>query len=76
MEKFLIEGGFPLSGTVTFPDGSTDTFHVPQTSLDWTVSPKIELGYILPKRQWDEKPPFCYGRKSAQYGEAIARHQG
>jgi hypothetical protein len=28
-----------------------------------------EVGYILPKRQWDEKPPFCYGRKSAQYGE-------
>ncbi len=28
-----------------------------------------EVGYILPKRQWDEKPPFCYGRKKAQYGE-------
>jgi hypothetical protein len=28
-----------------------------------------ELGYIIPKRQWDEKPPYCYGRKSAQYGE-------
>jgi hypothetical protein len=29
-----------------------------------------EVGYIIPKRQWDEKPPFCYGRKQAQYGEA------
>ena len=28
-----------------------------------------ELGYIIPKRQWDEKAPFCYGRTSAQYGE-------
>jgi hypothetical protein len=28
-----------------------------------------ELGYIIPKRQWDDKPPFCYGRKKAQYGE-------
>jgi hypothetical protein len=28
-----------------------------------------EVGYIIPKRQWDEKPPFCYGRKAAQYGE-------
>jgi len=28
-----------------------------------------EIGYIIPKRQWDERPPFCYGRKSAQYGE-------
>jgi hypothetical protein len=29
-----------------------------------------EVGYIIPKRQWDEKAPFCYGRKQAQYGEA------
>lgn len=28
-----------------------------------------ELGYILPKRQWDERPPYCYGRKKSQYGE-------
>jgi hypothetical protein len=28
-----------------------------------------EVGYIIPKRQWDEKAPFCYGRKKAQYGE-------
>ncbi len=28
-----------------------------------------QLGYFIPKRQWDEKPPYCYGRKSSQYGE-------
>jgi hypothetical protein len=28
-----------------------------------------EIGYILPKRQWDVTAPFCYGRKKAQYGE-------
>jgi hypothetical protein len=28
-----------------------------------------EIGYLIPKRQWDEKPPFCYGLKKAQYGE-------
>jgi hypothetical protein len=28
-----------------------------------------ELGYIVPKRQWDEKAPFAYGKKEAQYGE-------
>lgn len=28
-----------------------------------------EIGYIIPKRQWDEKEPFCYGRKKSQYGE-------
>jgi hypothetical protein len=28
-----------------------------------------EIGYILPRRQWDQNPPFAYGRNSAQYGE-------
>ena len=28
-----------------------------------------ELGYIIPKRQWDQKPPYAYGRKKSQYGE-------
>jgi hypothetical protein len=28
-----------------------------------------EIGYIIPKRQWDEKPPYCYARKKPQYGE-------
>ena len=28
-----------------------------------------EIGYIVPKRQWDVKAPFCYGLKKAQYGE-------
>lgn len=28
-----------------------------------------ELGYIIPRRQWDQLPPFAYDRNSAQYGE-------
>jgi hypothetical protein len=28
-----------------------------------------EVGYIIPKRQWDAKAPYAYGRKSDQYGE-------
>jgi hypothetical protein len=28
-----------------------------------------EIGYIIPKRQWDVVPPFCYGKTKAQYGE-------
>ncbi len=28
-----------------------------------------EIGYIIPKRQWDVVPPFCYGKDKAQYGE-------
>lgn len=27
------------------------------------------IGYAVPKSQWDEKPPYTYGRKSAPYGE-------
>jgi hypothetical protein len=28
-----------------------------------------EIGYIIPKSEWDEKAPFAYSRKSSQYGE-------
>jgi hypothetical protein len=28
-----------------------------------------EVGYIIPKRQWDQKPPFAYEREKPQYGE-------
>jgi hypothetical protein len=28
-----------------------------------------EVGYIIPKRQWDAAAPFAYGRQEQQYGE-------
>ncbi len=28
-----------------------------------------ELGYFIPKRQWDAEKPYCYKLKSSQYGE-------
>ena len=28
-----------------------------------------ELGYIIPKSEWDEKPPYIYGATSPVYGE-------
>jgi hypothetical protein len=28
-----------------------------------------EIGYIIPRRQWDHAPPFAYGRDKSQYGE-------
>jgi hypothetical protein len=28
-----------------------------------------EIGYLLPKTQWDEEPPFTYGAKRRLYGE-------
>lgn len=28
-----------------------------------------EIGYIVPRTQWDTKPPFTYGSRKAPYGE-------
>ncbi len=28
-----------------------------------------EIGYIMPRRQWDRRPPYAYGLISPQYGE-------
>ena len=28
-----------------------------------------EIGYIIPKSQWDEKPPFTFGAQKRWYGE-------
>jgi len=28
-----------------------------------------ELGYIIPKSQWDTRPPYAYGKEKPQYGE-------
>src|SRR4029450_13523463 len=28
-----------------------------------------ELGYIIPKRQWDKAAPYAYGKEAGQYGE-------
>lgn len=28
-----------------------------------------EIGYIIPKRQWDREPPYAFGRAAPQYGE-------
>jgi len=28
-----------------------------------------EIGYLLPRRQWDARPPYRFGRKTPPYGE-------
>jgi hypothetical protein len=28
-----------------------------------------EIGYIVPKSQWDEKAPYTYGKNGRPYGE-------
>ena len=37
-----------------------------------------ELGYLIPKSQWDQKPPYTYNRLTPPYGEinSIGPHAG
>ena len=28
-----------------------------------------EIGYVIPRSEWDAKAPFAYRREEAQYGE-------
>ena len=31
-----------------------------------------EIGYVLPKSQWDAEPPFTYDYQDASYGEIMS----
>ncbi|HOX36646.1 MAG TPA: hypothetical protein PL033_01550 [Candidatus Brocadiia bacterium] len=70
----LVIGGIqhPTLPEADFPDAA------PEKAILMDPSPRTqiviglasdEIGYIIPKCQWDEKAPFCYGRKDDQYGE-------
>jgi hypothetical protein len=62
----------PVDAGADFPDAAIE----PAIYKQLTGSHRLliglandEIGYILPKRQWDQKAPFCYGRNRPQYGE-------
>jgi hypothetical protein len=62
----------PPDAGADFPDAPIEPsiygqLHAPYRMLIGLAND--EIGYIIPKRQWDEKPPFCYGLKKSQYGE-------
>lgn len=62
----------PLEPNVDYPEAPLEppvmkTLPGPKTLLLGLAND--ELGYIVPKRQWDQKPPFAYGKKESQYGE-------
>ncbi|NOX57966.1 MAG: hypothetical protein GXP29_03800 [Planctomycetes bacterium] len=65
-----------------YPSTPEEGVDFPEASLERTIDAILpgvkkmflglandEIGYILPKRQWDVTEPFAYGRTSAQYGE-------
>lgn len=70
----LVYGKFqePADPNADFPDAELEP-HVEQIVPDkrWLLFglANDEIGYIIPKRQWDRDPPFAYGRKKSQYGE-------
>lgn len=70
----LVYGEFqdPVEPNVDFPDAPTEKPVVeilPGERFLLVGLANDELGYIIPKRQWDDQAPFAYGRTTKQYGE-------
>ena len=62
----------PLEADVDFPDSALEKSVVEMVGENrWMLFglANDEIGYIIPRRQWDQNPPFAYGRDSSQYGE-------
>lgn len=70
----LVYGRFqePVEPNVDYPEAPLEPSIVdllPGDKLFLLGLANDELGYILPKRQWDQAPPYAYGRERGQYGE-------
>ena len=70
----LIYGTFqePAEPNADFPDAPLEpTVESILPGKKWLLFglANDEIGYIIPRRQWDSSPPFAYGRNSSQYGE-------
>jgi hypothetical protein len=70
----LVYGQFqePVEPDVDFPDAPLEPPVMKLLPGDKTLLLGLandELGYIIPRRQWDTEPPFAYGRDREQYGE-------
>ncbi len=62
----------PAEPNADFPDAATEppvmaTLPGEKTMIFGLAND--EVGYIIPKRQWDDVAPFAYGRDEKQYGE-------
>ena len=68
-----------------FQDPADPAADFPQADLEPTIMQIVggrkwmlfglandEIGYLIPRRQWDTRKPYAYGRQRAQYGEANA----
>ncbi len=61
----------PVEPNVDFPDAPLEPSVAQLLGDEWMLFglANDEVGYILPKRQWDLEPPYAYGRVQSQYGE-------
>jgi hypothetical protein len=70
----LVYGKFqdPVEPNADFPDAPLEpTIAGLMPSDKWLLVglANDELGYIIPKRQWDKSSPYAYGKDGGQYGE-------
>ena len=70
----LVYGTFqePVEEGVDFPESPLEPTVVDILPGDrWMLLglANDEIGYIIPRRQWDQQAPFAYGRRTSQYGE-------
>jgi hypothetical protein len=70
----LVYGDYPPQpeAGVDFPEAPLETpvaRILPQPRWLLVGLANDELGYLIPKRQWDKAPPFAYGKEDGQYGE-------
>ncbi len=62
----------PVDKGADFPDAPKEPAIYPQMTGKFKMLIGLandEIGYLIPKRQWDERKPYCYGLTKAQYGE-------
>jgi len=70
----LVLGKFqePVEPGADYPEAPLEPSLFSMSGAKWKMTVGLandEVGYIIPKRQWDDKEPFCYGREKSQYGE-------
>jgi hypothetical protein len=62
----------PVEPNADFPDAATEPpvmATLPGKQVLIIGLANDEVGYIIPRRQWDDVAPFAYGRTEQQYGE-------
>jgi hypothetical protein len=70
----LVYGKFqePVEAGADFPDAPLEpTVAGLMPGKKWLLIglANDEVGYIIPKRQWDKAAPYAYGKEAGQYGE-------